>query len=299
MITDLIYVYCLSYHQLVLLESMDLENLEILVISNFHVIVKHVSSEEFSEEAFKRNLSDVEWLGRKIREHIETINALIVQNTIIPFKFGTIFKTEENLRDFITNYSDSLFENFHHIEEWSVRIFCNRKILSERIDELSEETAALEKQIMASSPGKAFLLKRKKSEFVENEMDRICRSYGQNCYDEFRKLCVSSSVKNLLPKEYSGREDTMILNAAFLVIKTKVNEFRNMIDAQKKKERDSGFYIEATGPCPPFCFINISRRHVMNNSSNTFSRLKDITILDFINRDLNTDLDLGTFGDLM
>lgn len=260
MTTDLIYVYCLLNTQPVLHETMELRGLKSIVIGDFQVIVKYVSSQEFSEENFKRNLSDIEWLENSAREHVEVISTLMDQNTAIPFKFGTIFNSEDSLRKFITDYSDSLLENFHHIEgkeEWSVKIYCDRKSLSEQIDELSEETAALEKQIMASSPGKAFLLRRKKSELVENEMDRICKSYGQNYYDEFRKLSVSTNLNNLLPKEFTGREDTMILNAAFLVNKAKVNDFRNTVDTLRKKDGNSGFFIETTGPWPPFSFIYI------------------------------------------
>ena len=153
-----------------------------------------------------------------------------------------------------------MFENFHHIEgkeEWGIKIYCDRKLLSEQIDELSEETAELEKQIMASSPGKAFLLKRKKNDLVENEIDRICKSYGQIYYNEFRKLSVSTNMNNLLPKEFTGREDTMILNAVFLVNKTKVNDFKNTGDTLSKKNENSGCFIEITGPWPPYSFIYI------------------------------------------
>jgi hypothetical protein len=205
-------------------------------------------------------LSDIEWLESNAREHVEVINRLMAHNTVIPFKFGTIYNTVAGLEKFITDYSDSLFENFHHIEgreEWSVKIYCNRKSLSEQIDELSEETAALEKQIMASSPGKAFLLKRKKYELIENEMDRICKSYGQKYYNDFKNLSVSTILNNLLPKEFTGREDSMILNAAFLVSKTKVTEFKNTVDEIIKQDENSGFFIEITGPWPPFSFIYI------------------------------------------
>lgn len=260
MTTDLIYVYCLSNSSPELYETMKRTDLKSLVFGDFHLVVKFVSSEEFSEDNFKRNLSNIEWLETNAREHVEVINILMAQNTVIPFKFGTIFLTEVSLKKFITDYSDSLFENFHHIEgkeEWSVKIYCDRKSLSEQIDELSDETAALEKQIMASSPGKAFLLKRKKSELTENEMDRICKSFGQNYYDEFKKLSVSTNLNNLLPKEFTGREDTMILNAAFLVSKTKVNDFINTFDTLRERDGNSGFFIETTGPWPPFSFIYI------------------------------------------
>ena len=260
MTTDLIYVYCLSDSQPVVPETIELKDLKSLVFGDFHVAVKYVSSEEFSEENFKKNLSDIEWLENNAREHVEVINGLMARDTVIPFKFGTIFHAEDSLKKFITNYSDSLLENFNHIkekEEWSVKIYCDRKLLSEQIDELSEETAALEKQIMSSSPGKAFLLKRKKSELIENEMDRICKSYGQNYYNEFKNLSVSTNLNNLLPKEFTGRGDTMILNAAFLVSKTKVNDFINTVDTLREKEGNSGFFIETTGPWPPFSFIYI------------------------------------------
>jgi hypothetical protein len=260
MITDLIYVYCLLNTQPVLHGTLKIRDLKSIVIGDFNVIVKYVSSQEFSEVNFKRNLSDIEWLENNVREHVEVITTLMDQNTAIPFKFGTIYNAEDSLRKFITDYSDSLIENFHHIEareEWSVKIYCDRKSLCEQIDELSEETAALEKQIMASSPGKAFLLKRKKIELIENEMDRICKSSGQRCYNDFKNLSESTILNNLLPKEFTGREDSMILNAAFLVSKIKVNEFKNTVDTISKQDRNSVFFIETTGPWPPFSFINI------------------------------------------
>jgi len=260
MANNLIYVFCLANSPPELPETMKLKTLRSLDFGDFHVVAKYVTMDEFSEENFKRNLSDIKWIETNARDHIDVINALMSQNTVIPFKFGTIFLTEVSLMKFITDYSNSLIENFQHIEakeEWSVKIYCDRKSLSEQIDELSEETAALEKQIMASSPGKAYLLKRKKSELIENEMDRICKSYGQNYYNEFKNLSTSTNLNNLLPKEFTGREDTMILNASFLVSKTKVSDFLNTVAVLREKDGNSGFFIETTGPWPPFSFIDI------------------------------------------
>lgn len=258
MTAELIYAYCLMNTQPHLHGTAEPGNLKSIVIGNFHVIIKCVSSEIFSEENFKRNLSDIEWSEKYANEHVGVITNLMEQNTALPFKFGTIFSSADSLRKFVTDYSDSLIENFHHIgdkEEWCIKIFCDRKILSEQIDELSEETLALERQIMASSPGKAFLLKRKKSELIGNEMNRICKSYGQDYYNELKNQSVSTHLNNLLPKEFTGRQDNMILNAAFLVCKAKVNDFSNTVDILMKKGCNSGFFIEMTGPLPPFSFI--------------------------------------------
>ena len=79
-------------------------------------------------------------------------------------------------------------------------------------------------------------------------------------FDEFKSLSESTSLSNLLPKEYTGREDTMILNAAFLVSKDKVLDFKWAFDTLRNKDENSGFIIEATGPWPPFSFISIKEK---------------------------------------
>lgn len=165
MINDLIYVYCILRTPLELLPVMEGSGLQSLKFDDFYVIVKYVPESEFSEENFKMNLSNNQWLELNAREHIMVITAIMEQSTVVPFKFGTIYHTKDSLKNFITIYSDSLIANFGHItgkEEWSVKIYFDGKILYKQINELSEEVAALEKQIMASSPGKAFLLKIKK-----------------------------------------------------------------------------------------------------------------------------------------
>jgi hypothetical protein len=260
---ELIYVYCVTNSPPEPGLSISSEGLKVLSVNRFFAIVKHVSADVFSEENFKKNLSDVEWLESNARGHIQVINSVMENHTVIPFKFGTIFQSENRLRIFFDDYSDSLEENFRNIEnreEWSVKIFCDRKKLCDQIDELSHEAASLELQIMASSPGKAFILKRKKTDLIENEMDRLCKEYGQKYYNQFRSLSNDANLNNLLPKEFTGREDTMILNAVFLVSRLNVADFKNTVDSLRKSDGNSGFFIDATGPWPPFSFISIKEK---------------------------------------
>ena len=260
---DLIYVYCLANSPPGLDAINHFSNLISLKVGDFYVVMKNVDRVEFSEENFKERISNIEWLEANAREHVTVINKIMEKCTVIPFKFGTIFHSDEGLRMFIADYSLSLTENFNYIEgkeEWAVKVFCDRQVLSERIDELSSEAAELEKQIMASSPGKAFLLKRKKTELIENEIGRLCKVYGQQYFNGFENLSESTSLNNLLPKEFTGREDTMILNAVFLVRKTRVGEFVSFVEQMKRTNDKSGFFIDSNGPWPPFSFISIKEK---------------------------------------
>jgi len=260
---NLIYVYCITNKPPEFGPDLQAIGLEYISINDLFVVVKRVSEDEFSEENFKKNLSDLPWVDLNARQHISVICQIMETNTVIPFKFGTIYHAESGLKKFVSDYSKTLDENLEQLngkEEWAVKVYCDRKALSQQIDELSAEAAALEKQIMASSPGKAFILKRKKDELIKNEMDRICKIYGQKYFEEFRTLSDSHSLNNLLPNEHTGREDTMILNATFLMCKVKVADMNLKIHTLGKRDADTGFKIEPTGPWPPFSFIAINEK---------------------------------------
>jgi len=259
----MIYVYCITGKPPELPTSLEISGLKYLTFDNLYVVVKNVEEEEFSEINFKKNLSDIPWVELNARQHVEVICQIMESNTVVPFKFGTIYHTEDGLKKFISDYSNALIENLKQVEgkeEWAVKVYCDRKALSLQIDELSADAAALEKQIMASSPGKAFILKRKKDELVKNEMDRICKIYGQQYFDDFKALSQKYVLNNLLPNEHTGREDTMILNAAFLMCKVKVGDMKMKIQTLKKSDEKSGFNIENTGPWPPFSFIEMKEK---------------------------------------
>ncbi len=257
---ELIYVYCITRNPVLQERFPEQTSIQSLRFGNFYVAVKYVSADEFSEENLHINISDVHWLESNARDHILVISRIMENSSVVPFKFGTIFLSESRLEKFIEDYTDSLETNFVYIdgkEEWTVKIYSDRKSLCTRIDELSEEASSLEKQIMASSPGKAFLLRRKKTDLVENEIDRLNKIYGQTYYDAFRKLSETARLNNLLPKDYTGREDTMILNATFLVNKEKVPDFVAIAGNMNETGAKTGCSVEATGPWPPFSFISI------------------------------------------
>jgi hypothetical protein len=256
----LIYIYCITGEnpgQNVVLAT---RGVDYLNFNGLYIVRKLVSEEEFSEENLKRNINNIEWLEEKARDHIEVIQLIMKTCSVVPFRFGTIFQTEENLFRFINTYSSSLVENLEladRKEEWAVKVFCNRIKIADKIDDLSPEAAMLEKQIMASSPGRAFLLKKKKNETVEREIDLLYKNYSQLLFNEISQFSSRAVITNLLPKDFTGRDEDMILNAAFLVLTGHVKDFGSTIYQLKQKYAPIGIEMEVTGPWPPFSFTSI------------------------------------------
>lgn len=260
MADELIYVYCISDSAIRLDEVSEQESLKCLMFREFYAIVKQVSPDEFSEENLKKNFADLPWIEIHAWDHIRIISEVMKNSTVIPFKFGTIFNSEESLGKFIQNYSGSLTENIKNIkgkEEWSVKIYCNRTLLNQQIVEISEDVHTLEQEILESMPGKAFLLKRKKVELIEKEVEKVMQICGQSCYNELAALSELTKINNILPKELTERTDDMILNVSYFVNQGRVNELLSAIGELQKKYKNVGFDMAAAGPWPPFSFISI------------------------------------------
>ncbi|MCF8308427.1 MAG: GvpL/GvpF family gas vesicle protein [Bacteroidales bacterium] len=230
----------------------------------FYVFIKWVSSEEFSQDNLKKNLKDMNWVDVNVRDHDRVISSLLKQSTVVPFNFGTVYRSEDSLKKFIDDYSGPLLDNFHYVEnkeEWSIKIYSNPRALTDNIDSLSTEAAKMEKKIKACSSGKAYILKRKKEEFIKNEISRLNKMYGQAYYDKLKNVSEASNLNNIIPQKATKREDEMILNTNFLVKKDRKNDFKQTINRLKEEGEQIGFIIEETGPWPPYSFISLKGKN--------------------------------------
>jgi len=257
---DLISVYCISNSPPELNGNIEFNRLQCIEHDSLYVSIQYVPESEFSVVNFQRNLSDIHWVESHVREHNAIIRLLMEQQPVIPFPFGTLFHTEKNLKCFMEGYSGSIDDNLRPIvekEEWSVKMYCDYKVLEEKIDELSLEAADYETLIMESSPGKAYLLRRKKDNLIDIEIDRLCRKYAEECYDAIKNQSEANNLRNLIPKEFTGRQELMILNASFLVNKNKAADFRNTLAMLIVKNQHAGFILESSEPSPPFSFISL------------------------------------------
>jgi hypothetical protein len=62
-------------------------------------------------------------------------------------------------------------------------------------------------------------------------------------------------VKPLQAPECSGRQDEMIVNAAFLVADENLPAFMAALADIEQEYSDDGFTFEVTGPWPPYSFV--------------------------------------------
>lgn len=264
---DLIYLYCVTNNVPKLKEVENLvEVLYFIYHHGIYAVAGKVSEDEFSEENLKRNLANLEWIKTKASIHEKIIEGIMKNSCVIPFKFATLFNTEDNLKtmleEHIRKFKDSL-EYLEGKEEWGVKIYCDVERLKDSLIRNDEEILKIDKEIESSSPGKAFLLKKKREELLITLINKKLNEYGQTSFDELRELSLKARINKLLPKEVTERKDDMILNSAFLVEKNKVSDFMHILYALRAQYEDRGLFFDCTGPWPPYNFCSIDKEEAI------------------------------------
>ncbi|MEI8032323.1 MAG: GvpL/GvpF family gas vesicle protein [Chlorobiaceae bacterium] len=257
----LIYLYCVASEAPLKGASGDHDGIIIMEHNGLFVCLRHVLEDEFSESNLKKNISSEPWLDLHVREHLSVIGNLMERNTVIPFNFGTIYRTRERLQSFLDQHAAGLKSALDYLadkEEWSVKIFCNRAKIVQNISSLSRNIADIDLQISKSSPGKAYILGKKKNEILEKEISQIYNACSKELFSSLNLMAREYRLNQVLSGDLTGRGEDMIVNAAFLIQKDNVPGFIAKTDGLVTEHENMGLLLEVAGPWPPYTFVNLS-----------------------------------------
>lgn len=255
---ELIYLYCLT-RKVPKLKSVDkvVDKLYFIYHCGLYVVVSKVSSEEFAKENLEKNLNDMDWVKKKATIHEQVIEGIMESRCVLPFKFATLYNSEESLKLSIENHVQAFRGSLEVLEgkqEWGVKIYCDIEKVKETLINKEQEILNINEEINNSSAGKVYFLKKKKEELINQLLNKKYSKDTKACFEELNRHCVKSRINRLLPKEVTERKEEMILNSAFLIEENTAIDFIAAADSLKTAYEEEGFLIDCTGPWPAYNF---------------------------------------------
>jgi hypothetical protein len=182
----------------------------------------------------------------KARAHEGVLQAVAAETDVLPFRFGTICRTEEDVRALLEGRRDALLSALARVTgrlEIGAKLWVDRARLT--------NTAGAEPQ-----SGRAYLEARRSAQRREDEADALCLETARATYERLLAHAIEGVANRPQPRELTGRTEDMLLNAAFLVDAgdtALLDEIARLDD----ELRDQGFSLEATGPWPPHNFADV------------------------------------------
>lgn len=236
-----------------------------IAFQELEAVVSKVSIEEFaSEEIQKKAQEDLSWIKEKALAHEKVIEEAMRKDdevlSLIPMRFGTIFKEKEKLDETLNKDYPRIREVLDKIrgkQEWSVKVYLkDREKLEKVIKEKNELIIEKEKEIASLPEGMAYFMEEELKEVISIEVDKELNNVVEGIFKSLSKQAVSSVKSKILEKELTGRREPMVLNAAYLVPEEKIEDFKKELENLNQKIQAKRFCIEYSGPWPAYNFTS-------------------------------------------
>jgi hypothetical protein len=183
----------------------------------------------------------------------ELVNETVMRaHTVIPMSFGTIFRTEadvvELLRSTGTAFSDVLSTIRGKIE-LGLKVVWDRDKIVAQLEEHDPAIGGLKQEIANFAKGSTYFARMQLGRLVEAALEERANELVSSVYETLRPLSVASRSNKLIG-------DNMILNVAFLVERSREDEFDEAVKGLSRQYVDL-LSFKYTGPWPPYNFVNI------------------------------------------
>jgi hypothetical protein len=219
----------------------------------FSAVVSRVDGAAFTGPALERNCEDVDWMARLGLSHEEVVAWFVDHATIVPATLLTLFTTDEGLASAMEGDADRVrgaLDEFAELREWDLRIGHDPALLMEHLGEVSPDVARLDREIEEASPGKRFLLEKKRRDLARTEGRGVARRLAREIVDGLRPL-----AREVVVLDAPGAGEPATLAAALLVPRDREGEVSERVRSEQARLGPVGVTVQYTGPWAPYRFL--------------------------------------------
>ncbi len=184
--------------------------------------------------------------------HEHVIETVMKNNTIIPMSFGTVFRTDDDIREVLKSIYPSLKDVLKQMAnklEFGLKVTWDRDRIVEELKRENEEIHRFQHELTRKHLQSTYFARMQLGRMIDKALAERAAEVVREIYDGLRAVCVASRDNKVIG-------DKMIMNAAFLIQKDKEPEFDAAVNAVAQKFGDR-LNFKYTGPWPPYNFVNI------------------------------------------
>ena len=254
-----IYLFCLARPQVELeLGGGVLDDGSPLLSWQFRdlvAIVSKVGREEFCGLEAEARMQDLAWVGPRACRHEAVVETTMRFSPVLPARFATLFSSLESMEEFLQKHHASICRFLDRVagkDEWAVKGMLDRKKAKEAI--FSASLARQKQDLSCLSPGMRYLREQRVLAGLEEELNRWLEETCQGVLEDLRQAEATFQRRPVLPLSAGKEDKEMVLNCAFLVPRSVVENFRRRIQKGNARHAERGLLFELSGPWPPYSF---------------------------------------------
>jgi hypothetical protein len=212
-------------------------------------VVTEVPLAEYGETALRERLNDRAWLEEKARAHEDVLQAVFAVAPVVPLRFGTIYDELADVERLLDARAASFEEALDRVRD---RVELGVKAWADP----SQVAAAIGGEAVRADDdsGRAYLRRRQREQRLASEVAARCAELGESAHRRLLAVSVDGVANRPQSRELTGRDETMILNGAYLV-PSGDDALRGEVERLAAEHEPLGIAYELTGPWPPHNFV--------------------------------------------
>ena len=219
--------------------------------AGFVAVVAEVDESEFGADALHRNLEDLDWLERTARAHHAVIEAVARTHPVVPARLATVYSSaaavEKMLHERAADFRQAL-ARIAERSEWGVKAY----VATPPGPDGPSGSPAEGSGRAAPDTGAAYLQRRRKQLTEREDTRREAMVSAETVDAELARLSVSTRRYPPQAPDLAGRSATMVLNAAYLVVDERADQF--VAAVSELAARQPAVQLTLTGPWPAYSF---------------------------------------------
>jgi len=192
------------------------------------------------------------WVKKSVLEFAGTIEEMSEHTNLLPVRYGTMLQSDEAIRKLLQSHYDAFNSNLEKVAnkaEFGLKVLWDYEKLK---SEIKEKSRSIEIQSGDFFKQKTihtnYLLRKMKQHKLDDAVLQYVEKFIEEINHSFMPLNPETKFKKLV-------SDSIMLDAVFLIEKSKHNDFKNIIDTIGQQHADFQFFH--TGPWPPYSFVDI------------------------------------------
>ena len=186
----------------------------------------------------------------------ELVNETVMrEHTVIPMSFGTIFRTRDDIVELLkSTYQafEDVLEKMRDKIEFGLKVLWDRDRVVAQIEEQDEDIGRLKGEITGNAQSSTYFARMQLGRLIEAALEKSANSYVMDIHESLKPVAVASRSNKPIG-------DRMIMNAAYLVERSREQDFDEAVKTLSRKYEDV-LSFKYTGPWPPYNFVNIKLR---------------------------------------
>jgi hypothetical protein len=227
---------------------------ELVELEAFRAVVSRLPADEYGEGRLEARLPDLGWVAPRGLSHERVVTWFADHGSIIPARLLTLFSSEAALVAQVRERADAVqerLERFRDFREWDVKVSYDMEELGRHLGEFSDEVAELDREIAGSTPGRRYLLERRRDDLIRRECGSTA---GRLARDLLRDLATVAEEVAEFGVPNTDRDLPVVLNAALLVNSGRRGELEQAAATRAEGLRSKGLHLSVTGPWAPYRF---------------------------------------------